>query len=81
MHCCAGRRARWVAAHWVLLWLVVWGVDARVLVFLEVFLGFVFFGLVVAEFEEGDGEERHLVCGDVVMVGRWLEGADGSEAM
>lgn len=68
MHCCAGCRTGWVAAHWVLLWLVVWGVDAGVLVFLEVFLGFVFFGLVIAEFEEGDGEERHLVSGDMDVV-------------
>jgi len=67
VHRCAWRCASWVAAHWVLFGFVVWWIDAGVLVFLEIFLGFVFFGLGEAEFEEWDGQEGH--CWDCRKVG------------
>lgn len=52
MEGCPRRGAGWVAAHWVLLGFVGW---VGVLLFLEVFLGFVFLGLGYAELEEWDG--------------------------
>lgn len=66
MHVCAGGHARRVFGHWVRLVRVLGVWVGGLLELFGLFFGFVFLMVVVAEFEDFDGEEGHVgsvLCG------------------